>query len=147
MAFAIGLLVISLGAIAAGWGQVKTARRMQLFKTTRGRVVAREVAIVPGLDREGRWGKGGRYQPKVTYEYTVAGVAYKSDRSGYVLRGLRHSLAEQQLSAIPDEVEVFYDPTAPQEAFLETHTSRLGRALIIGGAIGALLGLVLIAGS
>ena len=51
------------------------------------------------------------------------------------------------LGAIPDEVEVHYDPAAPQEAFLETHAPRLGRALIAGGAIGALLGLAIIAGS
>ena len=147
MAFAIGLLVISLGAIVAGRGHVKTAHRMRSFQTTRGRVVGREVAVVSGLDREGRWGGGGNYRPKVTYEYTVGGVEYTSDRTSYVLRGLRKSLAQQQLAAIPDDVEVHYDPAKPQEAFLETHTPRLGRALIAGGAIGALFALLIMAGS
>jgi len=145
--FGIGLLVISLGAIAAGWGHVKTAGRMRSFATTRGRVVAREIATVSGLSREGRWGQGGNYRPNVTYEYTVGGVAYTSDRTSYVLRGLRRSLAEQQLAAIPDEVEVHYDPAAPQEAFLETHTPRLGRILIAGGGVGALLALLVILAS
>jgi hypothetical protein len=145
--FAIGLLVISVGAIAAGWGHVKTAGRMRSFATTRGRVVAREVVVMGGLEPEGRWGQGGNFRPKVTYEYTVGGVAYTSDRTSYVLRGLRRSLAERQLAAIPDEVEVHYDPAAPQEAFLETHTPRLGRILIAGGAAGALLALLIIAGS
>jgi len=145
--FAIGLLVISVGAIAAGWGHVKTAGRMRSFATTRGRVVAREVVVMGSLEPEGRWGQGGNFRPKVTYEYTVGGVAYTSDRTSYVLRGLRRSLAERQLAAIPDEVEVHYDPAAPQEAFLETHTPRLGRILIAGGAIGALLALLIILGS
>jgi hypothetical protein len=145
--FGIGLLVISLGAIAAGRGHVRTARRMRSFATTRGRVVAREIAVITGLNREGRWGQGGNYRPKVTYEYTVGGVAYTSDRTSYVLRGLRRSLAEQQLAAIPDEVEVHYDPAAPQEAFLETHTPRLGRMLIAGGAAGALFALLVILAS
>src|SRR6185437_6028973 len=113
---AIAILVISLGAILAGRGYVRTARRMQSFATTRGHVTAREVVTIGSLSREGKWGQGGNYRPKVTYDYTVGGVAYTSDRVSYANRGLRRSLAEQQLAAFPDEVDVYYDPAAPQEA-------------------------------
>jgi hypothetical protein len=146
VASAIALLVISLGAIVAGRGYVKTSRRMRSFQTTRGRVVAKELARVPGLSREGRWGKGGNYRPKVTYAYTVGGVAYTSDRSSYATRGLRQSVAEQQLAATPDEVDVYYDAAAPQEAYLELHTPRLGHFLVAGGLVGALIGLILLLG-
>jgi hypothetical protein len=144
---AIALIVISLGAILAGRGYVNTARKMRAFATTRGHVTAREVIMLAGLGREGRWGQGGNYSPKVTYDYTVDGVAYTSDRISYAQRGLRRSLAEQRLAAIPDEVDVHFNPAAPQEAYLETHTSALGRYLIGGGGVGALFGLVLLLGS
>jgi hypothetical protein len=41
-------------------------------------------------------------------------------------RGLKRSVAEQALAAVPDEVDVHYDPTTPQEAFLQAHTPRTG---------------------
>jgi len=144
---AIAILVISLGAILAGRGYVRTARQMQSFATTRGHVTAREVVMIGGLSREGKWGQGGNYRPKVTYDYTVGGVAYTSDRVSYANRGLRRSLAEQQLAAFPDEVDVYYDPAAPQEAYLEKHTPTLGRYLLAGGGVGALFGLILLLGS
>jgi len=144
---AIALLVISLGAILAGRGYVTTARRMRSFGRTRGHVTGREVVMIAGLSREGRWGQGGNYRPKVTYDYTVDGVAYTSDRTTYAHRGLRRSLAEQQLAAIPDEVDVYYDPAAPQEAYLQTHSPALGRYLLAGGGAGVLFALILLLGS
>jgi len=144
---AIAILVISLGAILAGRGYVRTARQMQSFPTTRGHVTAREVVTIGSLSREGKWGQGGNYRPKVTYDYSVDGVAYTSDRVSYANRGLRRTLAEQQLAAIPDEVDVYYDPAAPQRAYLEKHTPTLGRYLLAGGGVGALFGLILLLGS
>ena len=147
MVAAIAIFVISLGAILAGRGYVQTAQRMPSFVTTRGRVTAREVVAIAGLDREGRWGQGGNYRPKVTYDYTVDGVAYTSDRVSYAHRGLRRSLAEQQLAAIPDEVDVYYDPAAPEQAYLEKHTPTLGRYLLAGGGVGVIFALILLLGS
>jgi hypothetical protein len=147
MVAAIAILVISLGAILAGRGYARTARRMRSFATTRGRVTKREVVTIGGLSREGKWGQGGNYRPKVTYEYTVDGVAYTSDRSTYANQGVRRSLAEERLAAIPDEVDVYYDPASPKEAYLEKHTPTLGRYLLAGGIVGVLFGLILALGS
>lgn len=147
MVAAIAIFVISLGAILAGRGYVKTAQRMRSYVTTRGRVTAREVVVIAGLDREGRWGQGGNYRPKVTYDYTVGGVAYTSDRTSYAHRGLKRSLAEQRLAAIPDEVDVYYDPAAPDQAYLEKHSPALGRYLLAGGGVGVLFALILLLGS
>ena len=146
MAGTIALLVMSVGVIAAGWGYVKTAARMRSFQTARGSVVARELATV-GYDRlEARWGRGGGYRPKVTYTYVVGGRTYTSDRSSYAHRGLKQELAEQELAAIPDEVLVYYNPAAPQEAYLKTHTPRLGRVLLTGGSIGAMVAVISLLG-
>jgi hypothetical protein len=137
------VLVLSGAAIIAGRGYVRTARRMRAFRTTRGAVVARELLEVPGDNREGRWGDGGGFMPKPTYTYVVDDVSHRSDRYSYALRGYKRSVAEQRLAAIPDEVDVHYDPAAPQEAYLVTHSPAIGMALIAGGSIGALIGLVL----
>jgi hypothetical protein len=115
---------------------------MRSFQTTRGTVVKRELATVSSGTVEGRWGKGGGYRPQVTYTYTVDGVDYSSDRMSHSHRGLKHSLAEQELAAIPDEVQVYYDLAAPQEAYLQTHGPKLGSVLVAGGAVGALAALV-----
>jgi hypothetical protein len=146
VAAAIFLMVLSLGAIAAGWGYVRTARRMRGFATTRGRVTARGVTALRGGEREGRFGQGGGYQPQVTYDYSVGGVAYTSDRWSYAARGLRRALAEQTAAAVPDEVDVFYDPASPGEAYLHTHTPRMGYWLLAGGVLGLLVGLVALLG-
>ena len=142
MASAIAILVLSCGAIVAGWGYVKTARRMRSYATVRGRVLAKEVAPVPGGSREGRFGKGGGSMPKVTYAYTVDGIEHRSDRWSYAMRGYKRSVVEQQLAALPDEVDVHYDPRAPDEAYLQTNSPALGRGLIAGGVLGLLVGIV-----
>jgi hypothetical protein len=147
VAAGIFLLVLAAGAIAAGQGYVRTARRMRGFATARGRVTARGIATAPGGDtREGRYGSGGGYQPHVTYDYAVDGVAYTSDRWSYAARGLRKELAEQTAAAVPDEVDVFYDPANPREAYLHTNTPRLGYWLVGLGVVLALVGLVALLG-
>jgi Protein of unknown function (DUF3592) len=142
MAAAIALFVISLGAIAAGWGYVKTARRMRSYGTVRGRVVKRELAAVAGDTREGRYGKGGGYRPKVTYVFAVDGVEHTSDKTTYAHRGLKKALAEQQLAAIADAVDVYYDPASPDHAYLEKHAPGMGYWFLAGGTFGVLIALV-----
>jgi hypothetical protein len=143
LAAAIALFVISLGAILAGQGYVKTARRMRNYETTRGRVTERELATVAGDTREGRWGKGGGYRPKVTYVFSVDGVEHTSDKTTYAHRGLKKALAEQQLAAIADEVDVYYDPASPDDAYLEKHTPGMGYWFLGGGGVGVLIALAI----
>jgi hypothetical protein len=84
-----------------GPGYVRTAQRMRAFATTRERVTSRELVTIVGLDREGGWGQGGNYRPRVTYDYIVDRVAYTSNRTSYARGGLRRSVAEQQVAAFP----------------------------------------------
>jgi hypothetical protein len=141
--FGVGLIVISLGAIVAGRGYIRIARRMRAYATTRGRVIKRELARTSG-GNEARFGKGGNYRPHVTYTYLVDGVEHTSDRLSYAHHGLRESLALERLRAIPDEVEVFYDPADPGQAYLERHTPGVGYWFVGGGVFGALLGLLIL---
>ena len=137
----IVILIISAGAVLAGWGFVRAARRMRSYQTTRGTVVGRELAAMPLDTREGRWGKGGGYRPKVTYVYTVGGVSYTCDRWSYAGAGLRRDLAQKTLDAVPDQVDVYYDPGAPQEACLHIQSPGGGYLLLVGGALGMLAAL------
>jgi len=114
---------------------------MRSYKTTRGTVISREFAAMPLDTREGRWGNGGGYRPKVTYTYTVDGVAYTSDRWSYQNTGLKHSRAEQLLRALPDEVDVHYDQRDPRQAYLQTNSPRVGYVLLVGGVLGVLASL------
>ena len=145
MLYGIGVLVISIGAIAAGSGYIKTANRMRSFATARGTVLKREVGTVPSGDRtEGRWGKGGGAVPKVTYRYAVEGVEYTNDRWSYAWRGMKRSLVEEQLKTIPDEVPVYYDPAKPAESYLELHRPNTGVYLVGGGIAGVVLSLLIL---
>src|SRR4051794_9104688 len=111
MVFGIGLLVISLGAIVAGRGYTATARRMRAFAVTRGTVLEKRAVTVPGGDtREGRYGRGGGYMPYVRYAYSVDGADFTNDKVSYAFRGLKQSLAEEQVAAWPSTVDVHYDP-------------------------------------
>jgi hypothetical protein len=142
---AIFLFVLSLGAIAAGMGSIRTSDRMRSFAVTPGTVIARDVQLIGTLGGPpaARWGKGGGYAPKVTYTYAVDGTTYTSDRWTYAQRGLQRALALERAQALPDSVAVHYNPTKPEEAYLETHTPKLGRWLILGGLAGCLVALMI----
>lgn len=145
MIFGIGLLVISIGAIVAGTGYMKTANRMRSFATTRGAVLAKEVGTVPSGDRtEGRWGHGGGAVPKVTYRYTVGGVDYTNDRWSYAWRGMKRGIIEAQLAQISDEVDVHYNPATPTESYLELHTPNTGVYFVAGGIAGVVFALLVL---
>lgn len=135
MALAGLALIVALAAVAAGVKYIMTARKMRSFNTTRGTVLSREISPVnAGLGREGRWGSGGNYEPKVTYSYVVDGVAYRSDRWSYGSEGRKRSVAERALAAVPDDVTVYYDPADPRQSYLHTTSPKVGYALLAGGA-------------
>lgn len=148
MAGKILVLVISAMAVASGWKYVRTARRMRTFEATRGTVVDREIAQLPALPdrREGRWGKGGVHRPKATYEYCVGGVTFTSDRWSYITTGFKCHVVQEMLDALPDQVDVHYNPADPQEAYLHTNGSAGGLAMIAFGTVGTLVSLALLFG-
>ena len=139
MAAAIATLVIGLGALIAGLGYVRKAKAMRGFASTAGTVIQREVVPAPGGDTtEGVWGEGGGYMPKVTYRFTAGGKERTGDRFSYAYQGLKKSVAEKRLAAIPEQVTVWFDPKNPDDAYLLRHTPTVGWFLIVPGAIAAL---------
>jgi hypothetical protein len=142
MIWAICVLVISAGTVAAGVGYVRTAHAMKGYASTRGTVVARDVVRIGTETSEATFGEGGSFTPKVTYRFTVAGREYVSDRLGYASRSYKHAVAERRLAAIPDEVDVWFDPVDPSHAYIERHRPGVGWVMITGGAVGVIGALV-----
>src|SRR5262245_8430795 len=138
-------MVLSLGAIVAGRGYTQVARRMRAFAVARGTVLEKQPVTLPSGDRTtGRWGRGGGWMPYVKYRYTVGGTEYTHDKVTYAYHGLKREIVEQELAALPDEVDVHYDPANPQDAYLEKHTPTIGRWLIVGGSIGVVIGVLIV---
>lgn len=147
MLAAVFVLVIACASVLAGRGYVRKARAMRSFQRVPGVVLTREVvASPPGQRREGLFGEGGGSMPKVTYAYRVDGKDYVGGRIRYASRGLKREVAEKALAAIPDQVDVWFDPASPSDAYLERHAPALGWALLIGGSFTALLALLWMVG-
>jgi hypothetical protein len=143
VAAAVFCLLIAAGATAAGVGYIRAARRMRHFETTSGRITGRGLDTLAGVSRgEACFGSGGRYTPKVTYTYVVDGATHTSEKYGYARSGWRKSVAEQKLAAIPDEPTVYFNPDAPDEAYLQLHRPALGYVMVGGGTLVFLIGLV-----
>ena len=95
MASALFALLIGLGALAAGVGYIRKAHAMRFFRSTSGKIIAREVVTVQGANtREGVYGKGGSYTPSVRYRYSVDGRELESGKLRYAPQGRRRSIAE-----------------------------------------------------
>lgn len=142
MAPVVLAIIISLAALAAGAKYLAEARKMRSFKTRRGRVIDREVVpVTASLGREGRWGRGGNFQPKVTYSYVVDDIEYRSDRWSYGTEGFKRSVAERKLTEVFDDVLVHYNPADPRQAYLEVTSPTVGYALVAGGSLGLLIAL------
>jgi uncharacterized SAM-binding protein YcdF (DUF218 family) len=146
MLAAVFILLLAVGAIVAGSGYSRLARRMRTFRSAPGRVFARDVVLVPGgSTRTGALGDGGGYMPHVRYRYTVDGVELESDKTSFANQGWKRAVAELKLLAIPDDVVVWYDPNKPGEAYLVRHTPTLGYLFIGCGILAALCSLSYIA--
>jgi Protein of unknown function (DUF3592) len=133
---ALFALFLGLFMTYAGANYVSLARRMRLFRSVQGTVVAREVVLVPGGNtRTGVFGQGGGYMPSVRYRYVVDGVELEGDKISFAYSGYKRALAERKLDEIPAQVSVWYNPEKPTEAYLKKHTATLGLVLVAFGGL------------
>ncbi|MFQ5526967.1 MAG: DUF3592 domain-containing protein [Thermoanaerobaculia bacterium] len=113
---------LALGLAILGWGirlRVSEASA-RTWHVTRGEVMSFS------------WGHSdGVNYPRVTYRYTVDGVAYQGNRILFGSRGLA-TLRER---AVGDSVRVFYDPREPREAVLEPWVSTNWEFFVIFGLL------------
>jgi len=137
---AAGLIALPIGI----YGR-RRARQQQAWPTVKAAV--RTTAIAPAPGSEGR-----RFVPKLTYEYTVAGKTYTSDRVGATqYKDFSESYARDYLAkhAVGTAVEVHYDPVDPARSILEPGAGGCGPLLAtLVGAVFLAAGIaMLIAGT
>jgi hypothetical protein len=122
MITAFGILFgLSLGAIASWFVfSAKRKRRAALaWPSTEGRIVESRVEskMLPG-DRPNT-----RFAPRITYEYSVHGRAYRSERVAFdeIFWSLAPQAARTTVARYPSDtqVTVYYNPRRPEEAVLE----------------------------
>jgi hypothetical protein len=146
MATKLFALFLGLAFAYVGSSYSALARRMRSYRSVPGKVIAREVVVVPtGDTTTGVWGEGGGYTPQVTYRYVVDGVELESNKIARAIRGYKRAVAERKLAEIPEQVVVWYDPDKPSEAYLQRHGTAFGYAILaLGVALvaGALVSLV-----
>ncbi len=139
-------LLLGIGFTVAGWSYVSLARRMRHFRSAPGKIIEREVvrdytsSTVTGL-----FGSGGGYVPRVRYRYTVDGTELVGNKISFAYSPYKHSVAEQKLAEIPDDVIAWYNPDKPTEVYLRKHTQTIGVWLLVFSAlweIGAIIAII-----
>jgi uncharacterized protein DUF3592 len=132
LAFVLGRSAMKHGAESEGWPSVT------------GKVTASEVTgFGPRDDRT--------YRPSVSYEYSVNGETFTSNRINFDVAGIQ-SHASLEMQEIVDryrpgaEVTVFYKPEDPSISCLETG-ARLGTGAFIGMGCLAIGLLVVVSGT
>jgi hypothetical protein len=125
MITAFGILFgLTLGAIA-GWFVFRDRRQRRAalsWPATTGRIVESRVEpkTLPG-DRPTI-----RFAPRIAYEYSVDGRAYRSGRVAFgdVFWSLAPQAARAKVARYPRgaQVTVYFNPRRPQEAVLERAT-------------------------
>ncbi len=138
---AIFAWAIAAGAFVAGHGYIRTARAMPTWPFTAGTVTRRELGEDTNVEAP-----GVSYYPRPTYTYVVGERSFSSDRYEYAHRGRPREQAEKLLAAVPDTVQVYFNPEKPSEAYLIRHTPHLGYVFYAAGAVVALVGLAFLLG-
>jgi hypothetical protein len=134
---AIFVLVIGVAAVVGGITLMSASRKASGWPVVTGRIVERSVgpSTTTGASRPGRY-----FEPRVTYDYTVAGKSYQGHRIGIATQAYDEDKARKVASELPDSVEVHYNPADPSDALLQPSSAGMGLLVLIFGVIAALVG-------
>lgn len=126
----VGLLLLGIG-----WAQGKEARAAANWNAVQGEVLESSVEQYSYRDGEGDLNTG--YRPRIMYGYRVGGRDYVGERLNFgssVHTSLK-SIAENKAKGFPtgSGVEVFYNPSDPNDAVLERAAPASRLLYIIGG--------------
>ncbi len=98
--------------------------------------------ITESYVRERRRSGDRDYFPEIRYRYVVNDQMYESDRVKFSFaRNSGHSNARRVVNQYPvgQEVTVYYDPTMPETAVLETEVTSQTYGTLIGGIVAFVL--------
>ena len=134
---AIFVLVIGAAAIVAGVTMLSAGSTARGWPVVPGQIVERSVgpSTTTGASRPGRY-----FEPRVTYDYTVDGKPHQGHRITMTTEAYDEAQARRVVDALPDTVEVHYDPGNPADAVLQPSAIGMSLLILIFGAIAALVG-------
>ena len=145
----VGLVfaLVGFGFIYLWYRDVRKARASRSWPVTTGRVLTSKVESQKGR-MKGSTTTLTVYNPLVVYEYTVNEVRYQSQQIGVgdsfkagEREDAKHKIAPYPVGA---SVQVFYDPTHPQQAVLEHNVNSGVGLVVLGGLILVIVALLLL---
>jgi len=134
---AIFVLLIGIAAVVGGITLMSASRKARSWPVVTGRITERTVgpSTTTGASRPGRY-----FEPRVTYDYTVAGKSYQGHRIAIATAAYDEDKARAVANELPDSVEVHYDPANPADAVLQPSSIGMSVLVLIFGALAALVG-------
>jgi hypothetical protein len=142
------LLLVGLGMAGFGFWYIGRGNRRYADATTRW--MRGEATILASEAPYVRAGKGGGWNPRVSYRYVANGSERQGSRPYLVMRNYLSSkrAAEGWLAQNPAgaTVPVWYDPDRPEDATIELNKPSLmmGYGLGVTGALAILLALFML---
>lgn len=140
----IGLVFLGIGLffIYRFYDFLQQAKASTYWPSVWGKVVQSELERVRHASGRKSHSSVNKYKVHIRYSYTL-GETYTGDNVAFGLQGLAHPYAKAKalsdLYPVGREVEVFYDPSAPQASVLEKGKTNYA---MTGVVIGALLSMV-----
>jgi hypothetical protein len=126
------LAVLGSGSVIGGLGTLywflrtrRLSQECRYWPSALGKVVVSEVCEIDTTDDDGKTDTD--YSPRIEYEYTVGSETHRGSRIRFGgLWGASEAVARTYVERYPlgAEVEVAYDPSAPQRGTLERVTPR-----------------------
>jgi hypothetical protein len=130
---AIFILLIGAVAVVASVTLMSASRKARGWPVVTGRIVERSVgpSTTTGASRPGRY-----FEPRVT----VGGKPYQGHRIAMTTEAFDEGKARRAVDALPDSVEVHYDPSNPADAVLQPSAIGMSILILVFGAIAVLVG-------
>jgi hypothetical protein len=119
-------LGLAIGALWFAATEYSSASSSKNWPTTTGKILEKRIEVHKSLKAF----QSDTLEPKVTYEYTVGGKNYKSDRIQF--GGVDSDKAKATIDGFKsDTVTVHYDPKNPGEACLNGHANYTSMGLYV----------------
>jgi hypothetical protein len=143
------LIISGIVFIVGGIGYIDQKSASEQWLSTNGIVLSSNMSVLSWYEYVHRVGMAPRtsYIPHITYQYTVNNILYTSsnisleNKSSDVKRDTEALIERYQPG---QNVTVYYNPTNPTQAILETSASR-GQWLLIVGIILIVVGAISLA--
>ncbi|OGX08442.1 MAG: hypothetical protein A2Y06_07995 [Omnitrophica WOR_2 bacterium GWA2_37_7] len=118
LSFCVGILVFGLLLLILGLKGLTFKVEMSEWEKTQGIIISSKIKDV---STSGKYQINAKFVPEITYKYLVNSQEFVSGKFAniYISYGSRNEL-EEKMKAIKvgDEVEVFFNPNNPKQAFL-----------------------------